>query len=86
MKKIALDKLNRVGKSVIIKLSKIGITNLNDLKAIGASRAYKFMSKFYPNEHLNTTSYLYDLECALKNKKMLSEDEKKDLRLKAGLH
>lgn len=88
MKKVSLDKLNSVGQTVKIKLSSIGITNLNDLQAIGASKAYKFMKKFFPNEHLNVTTYLYDLECALKNKSTqdLSEDDKKELRIQAGLH
>lgn len=84
MKKLSLKKLNRMGKTVIIKLSKIGITNQNDLRAIGASKAYKFMSKFFPNEHLNITTYLYEVESALKDRS-ISDDEKKELRMQAGL-
>ena len=87
MKKIALEKLNQLGQRVIDKLSKIGITNQNDLRAIGASKAYKFMSKFFPNENLNISTYLYDVESALQNKRMeeLTSEEKKELRIKAGL-
>lgn len=87
MKKKALHKLNRIGQSVIQKLYKIGITNQTDLRAIGSSRAYKFMMKFFPNEHLNISNYLYDVEGALQNRSSsdLSDTEKKELRLKAGL-
>lgn len=87
MKKIALEKLNRLGRTVIEKLSKIGITNQNDLRAIGASKAYKFMSKFFPNENLNISTYLYDVESALQNKRIeeLTPEEKKQLRIEAGL-
>ena len=45
------------------------------------------MMKFFPNEHLNISNYLYDVESALQNRSSgdLSDSEKKELRLKAGL-
>ena len=82
-----LAELQNIGKTVASRLHEIGITNEADLREIGASKAYKLLSQQSPGKHLPVCYYLYSLEGAIQDKHwdLLSEKEKTDLRLAAGL-
>jgi len=83
----AVLELQNIGKTVAMKLHEIGITNEAELTKMGAAKAYKWLSAQELNGHLPICYYLYSLEGAIQNKHWgaLSEDEKTELRLAAGL-
>ncbi len=82
-----LHQLKNIGKTVEKRLNEIGIFSSADLKKTGAAKAYQKLSQKQRGRHLPVCYYLYSLEGALKNKHWdaFSENEKKKLRLKAGL-
>ena len=82
-----LVELKNIGKTVASRLHNIGIHNKEELKNIGSAKAYYWMSQENPKQHLPVCYYLYSLEGALQNKhwKEFTDNEKLELRLKAGL-
>lgn len=82
-----LEKLPNIGKTVAGKLRGLGIHNAADLKALGAAKAYIWLSQQEPHKHLPVCYYLYSLEGAIHNRHWsdFSDDEKRALRLAAGL-
>lgn len=82
-----LTELNNIGKTVAARLHSIGIRNEAELKACGSAKAYKLLAGQTPNKHLAVCYYLYSLEGAIQNRHWddFSKDEKRRLRLSAGL-
>ncbi|MGI9304030.1 MAG: TfoX/Sxy family DNA transformation protein [Gammaproteobacteria bacterium] len=87
MKKSGLGELKNIGKAVEKRLNEIGIHSRYDLEMIGAAKAYQKLSVRHPGRHLPVCYYLYSLQGALQDKHWddYSEQEKKALRLAAGL-
>nr|WP_281720729.1 TfoX/Sxy family protein [Nitrosomonas nitrosa] len=82
-----LSALKNIGKTVAARLHAIGITNETELRQLGSAKAYKWLSNQTPDKHLPVCYYLYSLEGAIQHKhwSQLSEKEKTQLRLAAGL-
>ena len=87
MKKSNLRQLKNIGQTVEKKLNEIKIFSKSDLKKVGPSKIYRKLIETNPTIHLPVCYYLYSLEGALQDKHWddLSGEEKKRLRLKAGL-
>lgn len=87
MKGKPLDKLQNIGKTVASRLHEIGITADKELRELGAAKAYQWLSRNNEGKHLPVCYYLYSLEGAIQDKHWdaLSDAEKKQLRLAAGL-
>lgn len=82
-----LSDLKNIGKTVASRLHEIGITDESQLKELGAAKVYKWLSEQNPETHLPICYYLYSLEGAIQDKHwdLLTVQEKKQLRLDAGL-
>jgi len=87
MKSKSLSELQNIGKTVATRLHEIGITNQSELKRLGAAKAYRWMSEKSSGTQLPVCYYLYSIEGAIQDKhwNSLTEQEKTDLRLAAGL-
>lgn len=83
----SLSELKNIGKTVASRLHELGITNEKELRKLGASRAYKWLSEQNPDKRLPVCYYLYSLEGAIKDRHWddFSEKEKAKLRISAGL-
>lgn len=84
---IPLTELKNIGSTVAARLREIGITSEAELRDIGAAKAYQWLSRQQPDTHLPVCYYLYSLEGALQDKdwQAFSDDEKRHMRLAAGL-
>ena len=74
-----LSKLPNIGKSVEEQLNQVGITSLEELKAVGAKNAWLKIQEIDESACINR---LMALEGALEgiNKTMLSDEVKADLK------
>ncbi len=83
-----VEELTNIGVTVANKLRHIGVHTQQDLKKMGAAKAYIRLSSIEPNKTLPVCYYLYSLEGAIKNKdwRTLTENTKKKLRSKAGIN
>lgn len=82
-----LSALPNIGKTVESRLNEIGVFTRTDLQRIGAVKAYQLLCERNSDKHLPVCYYLYSLQGALKDKHWdaLSDNEKKRLRIAAGL-
>jgi len=82
-----LSELRNIGRTVAVRLHEIGITNEQELRKLGAAKAYMWLSQTNPDKHLPVCYYLYSLEGALQDKHWdeFTEREKTELRIAAGL-
>lgn len=82
-----LSHLRNIGTTVAMRLQEAGITSEAELRELGAAKAYRLMSAQCPGKHLPVCYYLYSLEGAIQDRHWdaLSEREKTELRLAAGL-
>jgi DNA transformation protein len=59
--------VKNIGPTIHHRLIEIGISTLEDLKKIGAAKAYLKIKSLYPDKNLPVCYYLYSLEGAILN-------------------
>jgi len=79
---LKLVHLKNIGEVLAGRLHEIGIHDDNELRIVGASKAYKMLKDIYPNEVLPVCYYLYSFEGALQDCdwRKISEDRKRVLK------
>lgn len=83
----SLRKLKNIGQTLERKLAEINIYTQTDLNKVGSVSAYNLLSAKSNSEHLPLCYYLYSLEGAIMGRdwRDLSDQEKAELRLRAGI-
>jgi len=75
--------IKNIGPTIAKRLNSIGISNLPELKCIGAATVYNMLREKYPGITLPVCYYLYSLEGAIHNTHWddLPEKRKQELLL-----
>ena len=63
-----LLELKNIGKKIAGRLNEVGIFSEDELRLVGAAKAYRMIKEKYPDEILPVCYYLYSFEGALCNK------------------
>ena len=76
-----LKELKNLGPTIINNLDRIGISTIEDLKAVGAVGVYKEITNRYPGKTWPVCYYLYSIEGALTNQHWNNIGKKKNEEL-----
>ena len=86
MRKSELSSLKNIGATVEKRLNDIGVFSENDLKKMGAVKAYQKIKQKNPSKTIPVCYYLYSLQGALENRHWddISQNTKNQLLGKIG--